>query len=71
MARSTFFPLLVADTSVNEVSGRSVVLNLLTSQRPGQWAKNLLVFAGLLFGRRRRLSGSRPSASVLMSELQS
>ena len=25
--------------------------NLLTSLRPGQWTKNLLVFAGLLFGR--------------------
>ena len=59
MARSTFSPLPVADTSVNEISGRPVVLNLLTSQRPGQWTKNLLVVAGLLFGRRRRLSGSR------------
>jgi hypothetical protein len=37
MARSTFFPLPVADTSVNEVSGRPVVLNLLTSLRPGQF----------------------------------
>jgi len=27
-------------------------LNLLISVRPGQWTKNLLVFAGLLFGRR-------------------
>ena len=52
MARSTFSPLPVADTSVNEVSGRPVVLNLLTSLRPGQWTKNLLVFAGLVFGRR-------------------
>src|ERR1700720_2681372 len=26
--------------------------NLLIPLRPGQWAKNLLVFAGLLFGRR-------------------
>lgn len=32
--------------------GRSVALNLLISVRPGQWTKNLLVFAGLLFGRR-------------------
>jgi MprA protease rhombosortase-interaction domain-containing protein len=71
MARSTLSPLPVADTSVNEVSGRPVVLNLLTSQRSGQWTNNLLVFAGLLFGRRRRLSGSRPSASLLMSELKS
>src|SRR5579864_6223072 len=52
MARSPSSPLPVADISVNEVSGRSVVLNLLTSLRPGQWTKNLLVFAGLVFGRR-------------------
>jgi 4-hydroxybenzoate polyprenyltransferase len=31
---------------------RSLALNLLISLRPGQWAKNLLVFAGLLFGLR-------------------
>jgi len=52
MARSTFSPLPVAEPSANEVSGRPVVLNLLISLRPGQWTKNLLVFAGLLFGRR-------------------
>jgi 4-hydroxybenzoate polyprenyltransferase len=33
------------DTSVNEVSGRPIGLQLLTSLRPGQWTKNLLVFA--------------------------
>jgi 4-hydroxybenzoate polyprenyltransferase len=32
--------------------GRPVALNLLVSLRPGQWTKNLLVFAGLLFGKR-------------------
>jgi 4-hydroxybenzoate polyprenyltransferase len=52
MARSTISPLPVADASVNEVSGRPVVQNLLTSVRPGQWTKNLLVFAGLVFGHR-------------------
>ena len=52
MARSISSPPPAADTSVNEVSGRPVVLNLLISLRPAQWTKNLLVFAGLLFGRR-------------------
>jgi 4-hydroxybenzoate polyprenyltransferase len=32
--------------------GRSVALNLIISLRPAQWTKNLLVFAGLLFGRK-------------------
>src|SRR5260221_1649303 len=31
---------------------RSLAFNLLLSLRPGQWTKNLLVFAGLLFGQR-------------------
>src|SRR5213594_4946620 len=53
MARITSSPSVAApDTSVNEVSGRPIGLQLLTSLRPGQWTKNLLVFAGLLFGRR-------------------
>jgi 4-hydroxybenzoate polyprenyltransferase len=53
MARITSSPPVASpDTSVNEVSGRPIGLHLLTSLRPGQWTKNLLVFAGLLFGRR-------------------
>jgi 4-hydroxybenzoate polyprenyltransferase len=35
-----------------EPAERSLGLNLLISLRPSQWAKNLLVFAGLLFGLR-------------------
>jgi 4-hydroxybenzoate polyprenyltransferase len=31
-------------------SGRSIPYNLLRSLRPAQWTKNLVVFAGLLFG---------------------
>jgi 4-hydroxybenzoate polyprenyltransferase len=35
-----------------EPASRSLGVNLLMSLRPSQWAKNLLVFAGLLFGLR-------------------
>jgi len=53
MARTTSSPSVASPgTSVNEVSGRPIGLHLLTSLRPAQWTKNLLVFAGLLFGRR-------------------
>jgi len=74
MARSTFSPLPVADTSVNEVSGRPVVPNLLTSLRPGQWAKESTGLAGLFIGWRCPADGSRAPGrqpSVLMPELQS
>jgi len=37
---------------LREASNHSLAVNLLISLRPGQWAKNLLVFAGLLFGLR-------------------
>jgi len=37
---------------IDEASTRTLALNLLISLRPGQWTKNLIVFAGLLFGRR-------------------
>jgi 4-hydroxybenzoate polyprenyltransferase len=40
------------DASIAEASGRRGARNLLIASRPGQWTKNLLVFAGLLFGRR-------------------
>jgi 4-hydroxybenzoate polyprenyltransferase len=52
MARSTSSPVAVPGTSVNAVPGRPIILQLLVSLRPSQWTKNLLVFAGLLFGRR-------------------
>ena len=52
MARNASSPVTVATASANELSGRPVALNLLISLRPAQWAKNLLIFAGLLFGRR-------------------
>ena len=51
MARSTSSSSAVAPgTAVQPVPGRPIALNLLLSLRPSQWTKNLLVFAGLLFG---------------------
>jgi 4-hydroxybenzoate polyprenyltransferase len=53
MARTTSSPSVASPgTSLNEVSGRPIALRVLASLRPAQWTKNLLVFAGLLFGRR-------------------
>jgi len=48
MAESTSPPAV----TWREPAERSLGLNLLVSLRPSQWAKNLLVFAGLLFGLR-------------------
>lgn len=50
MARSTSSPVAVPDAPVSGVSGRPIALHLLIELRPGHWTKNLLVFAGLLFG---------------------
>jgi 4-hydroxybenzoate polyprenyltransferase len=52
MARSTSSPVAGPGTADRAVPGRSLALHLLLSLRPAQWTKNLLVFAGLLFGRR-------------------
>src|SRR2546423_365441 len=52
MARSTSSPVAASGTAIHAVPGRSFVLNLFFSLRPGQWTKNLVIFAGLLFGRR-------------------
>jgi 4-hydroxybenzoate polyprenyltransferase len=57
MARSTSSPEIAVSPSesgrsVHEVRWRSVALNLILSLRPSQWTKNLVVFAGLLFGLR-------------------
>src|SRR5215470_3825101 len=51
MARiTTSSPVAASDASFAGASERPFVLNLLIALRPGQWTKNLLVFAGLLFG---------------------
>jgi len=52
MALSTSSPVTVPGTAVNAVPGRSLARYLLISLRPGQWSKNLVIFAGLLFGRK-------------------
>jgi len=48
MARSTSPPAVI----LRETSDHSLAFNILISLRPDQWVKNLLVFAGLLFGLR-------------------
>lgn len=52
MARSIPSHVTHPGTSSSTVPGRSIGSNLLISLRPGQWTKNLLVFAGLVFGHR-------------------
>jgi 4-hydroxybenzoate polyprenyltransferase len=52
MARSTSTPVATSGTATAPVPGRSRTLSLLLSLRPAQWSKNLIVFAGLLFGMR-------------------
>ncbi len=52
MARTTSSPVATPDPAVDAAPGRSLAVHLLYSLRPGQWSKNLVVFAGLLFGLR-------------------
>jgi 4-hydroxybenzoate polyprenyltransferase len=52
MARSTSSPVATFGTADDAVPKRPLALHVLLSLRPAQWSKNLLVFAGLLFGRR-------------------
>jgi 4-hydroxybenzoate polyprenyltransferase len=69
MARSTSPGIAAAASEpahqVHEVRRRSVVLNLLISLRPAQWTKNLLVFAGLLFG--LQLTNPRAVANAVVA----
>jgi 4-hydroxybenzoate polyprenyltransferase len=53
MARQPLVDSVNRDVSAaGDVPGRSRLGSLIVSLRPGQWTKNLVVFAGLLFGRR-------------------
>jgi 4-hydroxybenzoate polyprenyltransferase len=52
MARSTSSPVAAPGPAVGAVPGGSLALQIFHSLRPGQWTKNLVIFAGLLFGRR-------------------
>jgi 4-hydroxybenzoate polyprenyltransferase len=53
MARQPFVDPVNRDASAaGDAPGRSRLASLVVSMRPGQWTKNLVVFAGLLFGRR-------------------
>lgn len=53
MARHSLQDLPASGASARaEAPARSTALSLLLSLRPGQWTKNLVVFAGLIFGER-------------------
>ncbi len=52
MARSSPSHATTPGTPTLAVPDESLALNLIRGLRPGQWTKNLLVFAGLLFGHR-------------------
>ena len=64
MARSSSSPVAAPGTATTDAApGRSLALLLLFSLRPAQWSKNLVVFAGLLFGR-RLLDGGAVLAAI-------
>ena len=52
MARSTSSPAAAPGTAIDAVPGRSLALHLFLALRPAQWIKNLVIFAGVLFGKR-------------------
>jgi 4-hydroxybenzoate polyprenyltransferase len=52
MARISSSPVAAPGTATDAVPGRSLAHNLLRSLRPAQWTKNLVIFAGLIFGKK-------------------
>jgi 4-hydroxybenzoate polyprenyltransferase len=54
VGRTSLPELAVSNSSsgLGSAAERSTVANLIVSIRPGEWTKNLFVFAGLLFGQR-------------------
>jgi 4-hydroxybenzoate polyprenyltransferase len=52
MARISSSPVAAPGTAIDAVPGRSLAVNLLRSLRPAQWTKNLVIFAGLIFGKK-------------------
>src|SRR5437660_11114543 len=74
MARSTSSSGIVVDPAAAVARGgrRPLALDLFFSLRPGHWTKNLLVFAGLLFGQRLldvRAIGAASAAFVIFCAL--
>jgi 4-hydroxybenzoate polyprenyltransferase len=74
MARSTSSSGVVVDpaAAVARRGRRPLALDLFFSLRPGHWTKNLLVFAGLLFGQRLldvRAIGAASAAFVIFCAL--
>src|SRR6266576_1597265 len=52
MARSTSSPATAPGSAIGAVPERSHALQIFYSLRPAQWVKNLVIFAGLIFGLR-------------------
>lgn len=64
MARKLTSSSAVFASSEPRVRGRSLATNLLLALRPGQWTKNLLVFAGLIFGQKLLILADVATASA-------
>jgi len=64
MAHETTPSSVVPASAGTQVRGRSLATNLLLALRPGQWTKNLVVFAGLIFGQKLLNPADVASASA-------